>query len=68
VGSVCNANLNEVRGTVKFEDMVVGGHSSLKKLTLLLVLLTKLLLKLKTKEDASKQPRIVIVDENGESN
>jgi hypothetical protein len=37
-----------------------------KKLTLLLVLLTKLLLKLKTKEDASKQPRIVIVDENGE--
>jgi DNA-directed RNA polymerase subunit beta' len=57
--------INEVRGTVKFEDLIVG--STVKEETDPVTgLAHKVVIEAKTKEDASKQPRIVIMDENGE--
>jgi DNA-directed RNA polymerase subunit beta' len=57
--------ISEVRGTVKFEDLVVGGTVR-EETDPVTGLAHKVVIEAKTKEDASKQPRIVIVDENGE--
>ncbi|MCT4642285.1 MAG: DNA-directed RNA polymerase subunit beta' [Bacteriovoracaceae bacterium] len=55
--------LGEVKGKVKFEDMVVG--STIKEeMDAVTGLSHKVVTEAKSKDDASKQPRIVLVDEN----
>ena len=55
--------LSEVKGKVKFEDMIVGSTVK-EEVDAVTGLSHKVVIEAKTKEDASKQPRIVLVDEN----
>tara|TARA_B100001971_G_scaffold214585_1_gene252849 strand:- start:54703 stop:58821 length:4119 start_codon:yes stop_codon:yes gene_type:complete len=57
--------LAEVSGKVVFEDMVVGSTVR-EEMDAVTGLSHKVIIESKSKEDASKQPRIVIVDESGE--
>ena len=57
--------LGEVEGKVVFEDMVVGSTVR-EEMDAVTGLSHKVVVESKSKEDASKQPRIVIVDDNGE--
>ncbi|MBD66794.1 MAG: DNA-directed RNA polymerase subunit beta' [Halobacteriovoraceae bacterium] len=57
--------LCEVKGKVVFEDMVVGSTVK-EEMDAVTGLSHKVVIESKSKEDASKQPRIVIVDDNGE--
>ena len=57
--------LSEVKGTVKFEDMVNGGTVK-EEMDPVTGLIQRVVIEAKSKEDASKQARIVIVDEAGE--
>jgi DNA-directed RNA polymerase subunit beta' len=56
--------LGEVKGKVTFEDMVVGSTVK-EEMDAVTGLSHKVIIEAKNKEDASKQPRIVIVDDAG---
>ena len=57
------AFIGEVAGKVKFEDMIVGSTVK-EEVDAVTGLSHKVVIEAKGKEDASKQPRIVLVDEN----
>ena len=57
--------LGEVSGKIVFEDMVVGSTVK-EEMDAVTGLSHKVVIESKNKEDAGKQPRIVIVDANGE--
>ena len=57
------AFLGEVAGKVKFEDMIVGSTVK-EEVDAVTGLSHKVVIEAKNKEDASKQPRVVLVDEN----
>ena len=57
------AFLSEVAGKVKFEDMIVGSTVK-EEVDAVTGLSHKVVIEAKNKEDASKQPRVVLVDEN----
>ena len=56
--------MSEVKGTVKFEDMVLGSTIS-EETDAVTGLSHKVVTESKTKEDASKQPQIILLDEAG---
>lgn len=58
--------LGEVKGKVVFEDMVVGSTVR-EEMDAVTGLSHKVVTESKSKEDAGKQPRIVVVDENDEA-
>ena len=57
--------ISEVAGKVRFEDMVVGSTVK-EEMDAVTGLSHKVVIEAKGKEDASKQPRILLVDENDE--
>lgn len=57
------AFLGEVAGKVKFEDMIVGSTVK-EEVDAVTGLSHKVVIEAKNKEDASRQPRVVLVDEN----
>jgi len=57
--------ISEASGTVKFEDMVVGSTVK-EEMDAVTGLSHKVVTESKNKEDASKVPRIILTDENGE--
>ncbi|MEX1099861.1 MAG: DNA-directed RNA polymerase subunit beta', partial [Bacteriovoracaceae bacterium] len=57
--------LGEVKGKIVFEDMVVGSTVR-EEMDAVTGLSHKVVMESKGREDASKQPRIVIADDNGE--
>ncbi len=56
--------MSEVAGTVKYEDLVVGATFT-EVVDSVTGLSHRVVIEAKAKEDLSKQPRIVIVDDNG---
>ena len=56
--------LSEVKGKVVFEDMVVGS-TVIEEVDAVTGLTHKVVTETKSKEDASKQPRIIVVDDSG---
>ncbi len=56
--------LSEVSGTVTFEDMVIGSTVT-EEMDAVTGLSHKVVTEAKSKEDVSKQPRVVIVDSSG---
>jgi DNA-directed RNA polymerase subunit beta' len=57
--------MSEVKGRVKFEDMIVGSTVK-EEVDAVTGLSHKVVIEAKNKEDASKQPQIILVDENNE--
>ena len=56
--------MSEVKGRIKFEDMIVGSTVK-EEMDAVTGLSHKVVTETKVKEDASKQPQIILVDEDG---